>query len=103
MVLRTFPVPQYLTTLALGAVLALLLAAGAIAGTGGTEFTALETLVTGWTTGALGRALAIIAILVGAGIGIMRGGVMAMLGGIGIAVALSVAVGVIGGILTATV
>lgn len=103
MVLRTFPIPRYVTALLLGIAAATLLAAGAIAGTGGTEFTALETLVTGWTTGALGRALAIIAILVGAGIGIMRGGVMAMIGGIGIAVALSVAVGVVGGILTATI
>lgn len=81
-----------------------LLAAGAvIAGTGGTEFTALENLVTGWMTGALGRALAFIAILVGVGTGLVRGSIMPAIVGIAIAVALSVAGGVVTGILTATI
>ena len=48
---------------------ALVLAAPAIAGTTGTEFTALYNMVKGWSEGYLGRTLAIAAFLVGAIVG----------------------------------
>lgn len=83
--------------------LGLVSAATVIAGTGGTEFNALLTLVTGWMDGALGRSLAFIAVLVGVGTGMVRGTILPAIVGIAVAVTLSVAPGVINGILTAVI
>ncbi len=78
-------------------------AAGAIAGTGGTEFNTLLTIVTDWMTGALGRSLAFIAVLIGVGTGLVRGTILPAIVGIAIAVTLAVAPSVVNGILTAVI
>lgn len=74
-----------------------------LAGTTGTEFQIFYQLVTDWMGGYLGRGLALLAVLIGVGVGIFRGSLMLALTGIGVAMVLFVAPNVINGILAATI
>jgi conjugal transfer pilus assembly protein TraA len=84
--------------------LALMLAAGAVvAGTTGAEFLSLYTLVFGWTTGYLGKAIAIGAFLIGAFAGFAKSTIMPALIGLGFALLFAIGPGVIDGIVTALI
>lgn len=75
----------------------------ALAGTTGTEFQDLYDLVHDWATGYLGRAIALIFLLVGLGVGIVRGSVMGAVGCLAAAMCLLIAPSVVEGILTAVI
>ena len=79
------------------------LAAPALAGTTGTEFTALYNLVKGWSQGYLGRALAIAAFLVGAIIGFAKSTAMPALIGVVFAILFAIGPGIIDGIASALI
>lgn len=84
--------------------LALILAAGvAQAGTTGTEFQALHTLLAGWAEGYLGKALAVAAFLFGSGYGVAKQTIVPAILGIVFAIVFSIGPGVINGMLTATI
>jgi conjugal transfer pilus assembly protein TraA len=84
--------------------LALMLSAGAVvAGTTGAEFTALYTLLFGWTTGFLGKSIAIGAFLIGAFAGFAKSTIMPALIGIGFALLFAIGPGIIDGIVTALI
>lgn len=80
----------------------LAVATASFAGTGGTEFDELQTLLEGWTEGVLGRILAIGALIVGIAFGLVRQSIIAAVIGIGMAVVLSYGPTVIGNIVSAT-
>lgn len=80
-----------------------LFATPALAGTTGTEFGGLYNLMVGWTNGFLGRSIAIIAFLFGAGIGVARQSIVPAILGIVFAIVFSVGPGVITGMLSATI
>ena len=82
---------------------ALVLAAPAMAGTTGSEFTGLYNLVKGWSEGYLGRTLAIAAFLVGAIVGFAKSTAMPALVGIIFAVLFAIGPGVIDGIASAVI
>ena len=69
----------------------------------GTEFSQLYDMVYKWATGYLGRAIALIFLLVGLGIGIIRGSIMGAVGCVAAAICLVVAPSVVEGILTALI
>lgn len=70
--------------------MALVAASGAaVAGTGGTEFDAMFTMIKDWTEGSLGKLLAVSAFLIGMGMGIVRQSIIAIVLGIGFALALA--------------
>ena len=69
----------------------------------GTEFSQLYDMVYKWATGYLGRAIALIFLLVGLGIGIIRGSIMGAVGCVAAAICLVVAPSVVEGILTAII
>ena len=71
----------------------------AFAGTTGN----LYDLVHDWATGYLGRAIALIFLLVGLGVGIVRGSVMGAVGCLAAAMCLLIAPSVVEGILTAVI
>lgn len=75
------------------------IAATAVGGSGGTEFSAIVTQMTDWLEGGLGQVLALGALSVGLGIGVVQQSVMAVV--VGIAMAIAVFYGP--GILTATI
>jgi len=75
----------------------------AMAGTSGSEFGVLYNLVKGWTTGLLGRTLAIAAFLVGAIVGFAKSNAMPALIGIVFALLFAVAPGIIDGIASAVI
>lgn len=75
----------------------------AYAGTGGTEFTEIYTLVQGWTQGFLGKTIAVSAFLVGMAIGIVRQSLMSIALGIGGAMAIYYTPNIIDGIVTALI
>lgn len=77
--------------------------AAAHAGTTGTEFQALHTLLAGWANGYLGKALAIAAFLFGAGYGVAKQTIVPAILGIVFALIFAVGPGIIDGMLTATV
>ena len=80
-----------------------LMSASAFAGTTGTEFQELYDLVHDWATGYLGRAIALIFLLVGLGMGIVRGSIMGAVGCLAAAMCLLIAPSVVEGILTAVI
>ena len=86
----------------LGMALALT-AVAAQAGTTGTEFQALHTLLTGWTEGFLGKALAIAAFLFGAGMGVAKQTVVPAILGIVFALVFSVGPGIINNMMAAVI
>ena len=90
--------------LAIGGALALVAvsATPVLAGTGGTEFDTVYTTISGWATGTLGKLLALAAVLVGLGIGIVRQSVVGFVVGLGMAIGIYQAPTVVGAIVTAT-
>jgi conjugal transfer pilus assembly protein TraA len=80
-----------------------LCAASAYAGVTGTEFKAFFDLIEGWTTGYLGKGLALSAFLLGAALGMVKGTMLPALVGVGFAIMFTVGPGVITGMLAATI
>ena len=78
-------------------------AAGALAGTTGSEFQSLYTWLTGMVQGYFGKAAAVAAIGLGALFSLARLNPIAILSGIGFAVFLQYAPTIASGILTATI
>ena len=80
-----------------------LASSAALAAQTGSEFSQLYDMVYKWATGYLGRAIALIFLLVGLGVGIIRGSIMGAVGCIAAAMCLLVAPSVVEGILTALI
>lgn len=76
-------------------------ASAAVAGAGGTEFGAIVTQLQGWLEGGLGQVLALGALAVGLGIGIVQQSIMSVVVGIAMAIAVFYGPGVLTGIITA--
>jgi len=76
-------------------------AGSAVAGGGGTEFAAIVTQLTDWLEGGLGQVLALGALAVGLGIGIVQQSIMSVVVGIAMAIAVFYGPGVMTGIITA--
>lgn len=72
------------------------------AGTGGTEFQEVYDLLEDWATGTLGKIIALGALIVGIGFGLVRQSVIAAVVGIAMALVLNFGPTVISGIITAT-
>ncbi|HKL88770.1 MAG TPA: TraA family conjugative transfer protein [Salinibacter sp.] len=72
----------------------------AVAGTGGTEFGGIVTQLTDWLEGGLGQVLALGALAVGLGIGIVQQSIMSVVVGIAMAIAVFYGPGVLTGIVT---
>jgi conjugal transfer pilus assembly protein TraA len=77
--------------------------ASAYAGTTGTEFKAFYDLIDGWTTGYLGKGLALSAFLLGAALGMVKGTMLPALVGVGFAIMFTVGPSVITGMLSAPI
>lgn len=75
----------------------------ALASQTGTEFSMLYDIVYNWSTGYLGRSIALIFLLVGLGVGVIRGSIMGAVGCVAAAICLVVAPEVVEGILTAVI
>lgn len=73
----------------------------AVAGAGGTEFSTIVTQLTDWLEGGLGQVLALGALAVGLGIGIVQQSIMAVVVGIAMAIAVFYGPGVLTGVITA--
>lgn len=69
----------------------------------GTEFSMLYDIVYNWSTGYLGRSIALIFLLIGLGVGVIRGSIMGAVGCVAAAICLVVAPEVVEGILTAVI
>ena len=83
-------------------VLALFFPDTALGGTTGTEFQSIYTKVKGWSTGYLGRLLALCTFIIGLGASIMRQTLFPALTGIGVALVVSLGPSLIEGIATGT-
>ena len=81
----------------------LMIAVPAIAGTDGTEFQDLYTMVKGWTNGYLGRSIALVFLLIGLGVGVVRGSIISAVGCIAAAMCLLIAPSVIESIISAVI
>lgn len=81
------------STLVLAAVAAALVSHPALAG--GAEFQSLYDLIHGWATGYLGKSLALAFLIVGLGVGVIRGSVMACVSCIAAAVCLLMVPGIV--------
>jgi conjugal transfer pilus assembly protein TraA len=75
----------------------------AMAGTGGTEFDDIYTLLVGWTQGTLGKIIALGMFLVGISAGIINQSIAAVVVGIGGALALYYGPNVINGVVAALI
>lgn len=73
-----------------------------LAGTGGTEFGSLYTLLSGWMTGTLGRIVAVIFIIIGVIAGAARQSIMGFVLGIAAGVGMFLAPTIIDAVVTAT-
>jgi conjugal transfer pilus assembly protein TraA len=82
---------------------AALLSTEAMAGTGGTEFDDIYTLLVGWTQGTLGKIIALGMFMVGLSAGIINQSIVAVVVGIGGALALYYGPTVISGVVSALV
>jgi len=92
--------------LAAVAPVALLLALGAtsaFAGTTGTEFQTMYTTLLNWATGYLGKAIAVAAFILGAGIGVARSSPIPALAGVVFALFMVYVPTIIDSIMTATI
>ena len=95
--------PRTTLALALAAGAAIVLPwAAAQAGTGGTEFDTFYNTIVDWAQGSLGKALALTMFIVGIGVGVVRGSIIAAVPAIGGALGLFIAPTIIDGIVTAT-
>ena len=83
-------------------VVALLFPEEALGGTTGTEFQSIYTKIKGWSTGYLGRLLALCTFIIGLGASIMRQTLFPALTGIGVALVVSLGPALIEGIATGT-
>lgn len=72
----------------------------AVAGSGGTEFDAIATLLVDYLEGGLGTVLAIAAFAIGMAMGVIQQSVMAVVVGIAFAIALNFGPAVLTGIMT---
>ena len=88
--------------LAAAVVLALFFPDTALGGTTGTEFESIYTKIKGWSTGYLGRLLALCTFVIGLGASIMRQTLFPALTGIGVALVVSLGPSLIEGIATGT-
>ena len=79
------------------------IASPAFAGQGGTEFTDIYDLLTGWSKGTLGKVMAVGMFLVGIGMGIVRQSVTAAVTGVGGALVLNYGPQVIDNVFTALI
>ena len=79
------------------------LSSDAMAGTGGTEFDDIYTLLVGWTQGTLGKIIALGMFMVGLSAGIINQSIVAVVVGIGGALALYYGPTVINGVVSALV
>ncbi|MHB8697644.1 MAG: TraA family conjugative transfer protein [Sulfuricaulis sp.] len=75
----------------------------AFAGTTGTEFSGIVTQLLDWAQGSLGKAIAIAAFIVGAGMGLARGSAVPALIGIVVALFMAYIPGIINNIVSAIV
>ena len=75
----------------------------AVAGAGGAEFDTVATQLTDWLEGGLGQVLALAALAVGLGIGVIQQSVMAVVVGVSMAIAVFYGPGVLTGIITAAI
>lgn len=80
-----------------------IIASNAYAGTGGAEFTGLYTLLTDWTSGILGKTLALACFLVGMGFSVVQQSLIPVAVGIGAAAALAYTPDVIDSVIIATI
>lgn len=69
----------------------------------GTEFQDLYTMVKGWTNGYLGRSIALVFLLIGLGVGVIRGSIISAVGCIAAAMCLLIAPSVIESIISAVI
>lgn len=92
-----------LSKLSLVALTALLASSSVFAGTDGTEFQDLYTMVKGWTNGYLGRSIALVFLLIGLGVGVIRGSIISAVGCIAAAMCLLIAPSVIESIISAVI
>jgi len=75
----------------------------AMAGAGGTEFDVIYGQLSDWTTGTLGKIIALGMIMVGLGMGVVRQSIVAVVVGVGGGLALANAPAVIDNIVGATI
>lgn len=73
----------------------------AIAGSGGTEFATAYAQIKDWMEGTLGKLMAVGALAVGLGMGVVKQSIMAAVVGVSLALACAYGPGVLDGILTA--
>ncbi len=66
-----------------------------------TTFDDLNTLIQGWTTGSLGKALSLVALLLGIGVAAARQSFAALFAGVGVAAASSIGPTVLSTVITA--
>lgn len=72
----------------------------ALAGTDGAEFETMYDMVVGWTEGTLGKLLAVVAFLIGMGMGVIKQSILAVVLGIAFALTLAYAPAIIDAIFT---
>ena len=99
----TSRVPVRLATVAPVALLLALGATSAFAGTTGTEFQTMYTTMLNWATGYLGKAIAVAAFILGAGIGVARSSPIPALAGVVFALFMVYVPTIIDSIMTATI
>lgn len=85
------------------ALMALGMVAAVTAGTTDVEFQAIFDKIIGWATGYAGKALAVVALLIGVMAGLSRSNFIPVIAGAGFALALSFGPGILSGIVTATI
>ena len=95
--------PARLATVAPVALLLALGATSAFAGTTGTEFQTMYTTLLNWATGYLGKAIAVAAFILGAGIGVARSSPIPALAGVVFALFMVYVPTIIDSIMTATI
>ncbi len=96
------PLMRYRNLLSLAVVL-LLGTGAAYAGTTGAEFQTMYTTLLNWVTGYLGKAIAIAAFILGAGIGVARSSPIPALAGVVFALFMVYVPTIIDSIMTATI
>jgi conjugal transfer pilus assembly protein TraA len=95
--------PARLATVAPVALLLALGATSAFAGTTGSEFQTMYTTMLNWATGYLGKAIAVAAFILGAGIGVARSSPIPALAGVVFALFMVYVPTIIDSIMTATI
>jgi len=89
------------SALVMAVFIALMIGKNAVAGTTGSEFQNIYNMVVDWTSGYLGKTIALGAFLAGMGVGIIRQSMMAVVTGIGAGLAVAYMPEIINGIVTA--